>query len=233
MSRESDLHYDRYPIEDEEEWLMRIGAADRRPILFLPPLFEEMNRTRWLLAEVMRHLADGGYGCWLPDLPGTGESERRLEDCRWQDWRSAARDAGAHVSRITGMDPVVAGIRGGCLLDDCVAASCHWRFAPVEGASLARDLVRSSLVGTAEQSGEIVDYAGYAVDQRLLAELREAGPGTVTPLRTVRLESDRGDADAKTAGPSLWRRSEPGTSPELAGFIAADIGLWSSQCAGF
>ena len=57
---------------------MRIGAADAPPILFVPPLFEEMNRTRALIAAIMRALAARGYGCWLPDLPGTGESLRAL-----------------------------------------------------------------------------------------------------------------------------------------------------------
>ena len=60
---------------------MRIGAAEAPPVLFVPPLFEEMNRTRALLAAVMRRLAARGHGCWLPDLSGTGESVRELGRC--------------------------------------------------------------------------------------------------------------------------------------------------------
>jgi hypothetical protein len=47
---------------------MRIGASDAPPILFVPPLLEEMNRTRALIVSVMRRLAAQGLGCWLPDL---------------------------------------------------------------------------------------------------------------------------------------------------------------------
>ena len=61
---------------------MRIGRADAPAILFVPPLFEEMNRTRALIAAVMRRLAKRGHGCWLLDLGGTGESERDLGERR-------------------------------------------------------------------------------------------------------------------------------------------------------
>src|SRR3712207_9428432 len=56
-------------------------------------LFRSMNRTRALLATVMRRLAGEGFGCWLPDLPGTGESERALEEISWTQWLDAAADA--------------------------------------------------------------------------------------------------------------------------------------------
>ena len=68
---------------------MRIGDPAAPFILFLPPLFEEMNRTRAFLAGAMRRVAAAGYCCRLPDLPGTGESERALEEVSWQDWQDA------------------------------------------------------------------------------------------------------------------------------------------------
>ena len=49
----------------------------------------------------------------------------------------------------------------------------------------------------------------------------------VAPLRTVRLATDRAEADAKIEGPALWRRSEPGTSAALAEALAADLDEWS------
>lgn len=209
---------------------MRIGPADGPPILFLPPLFEEMNRTRALLASVMRRLAERGHGCWLPDLPGSGESERALETCGWEDWRSAARDAGEHVHRAGGRAPAVAALRGGALLDDAVAAPCHWRFAPAEGASFARDMIRASMLKADEIKGPQVNLAGYRFSEALLTALNGARPGTVERLRIVRLASDRNEADAKLEGPALWRRSEPSNSPELTALIASDITEWCAQC---
>jgi hypothetical protein len=101
--------------------MMRIGSGPA--LLFLPPLFEEMNRTRALLATVMGILAGEGYGCFLPDLPGTGESERALEEVSWDDWRSAAAAAAEACGATAGVS-----LRGGALLDDPVPR--RWRFAP-------------------------------------------------------------------------------------------------------
>ncbi len=208
-----------YELYADGEWLMRIGPAEPTAvtILFLPPLFEEMNRTRALIAAMMRRLAARGHDCLLPDLPGTGESERRLEACGWDDWRDA-------VKGLSG-PRVVASVRGGCLIDDAVAAKGYWRLAPVAGASLRRDLDRAGLAGGAAA-------AGYPASGELLDALKSAEPAAITPLRVVRLASDAGPADARIDGPALWRRSEPGMSPELAHRAADDLALWAAQCAG-
>jgi hypothetical protein len=224
------LAYDRYSTGGSEEWVMRIGPVDAPSILFLPPLFEEMNRTRAFISSIMRALAGQGYGCWFPDLPGTGESERSLECCAWESWRAASRDAAAHVARASGRAPVVASLRGGALLDDAATGKCHWRFAPVEGASLARDMIRASMVKAEEMKGPVVLLAGYRLGEALLADLKAAKSAQVSALRTVRLQSDRNEADHKLEGPALWRRSEPGNSPELAEIVASDIREWSEQC---
>jgi hypothetical protein len=207
------LAFVRYRTAASDEWMMRIG--DGPALLFLPPLFEEMNRTRALLAATMRALAAEGFGCWLPDLPGTGESERALGEISWQDWREAAAAALAAA----GAGATIA-VRGGALLDE--AAARRWRFAPATGASLARDLGRAGLM--TEGGG------GYAPSDGLVAALAAAEPAGGDDVRTVRLATDRAEADLKLEGPPLWRRAEPQTSPELARAMACDIAQWARQC---
>src|SRR3712207_3818567 len=174
--------------------MMRIGASDAPPILFVPPLFEEMNRTRALVVATMRRLAAEGFGAWLPDLPGTGESERALQEVSWEDWRGAVMASSAYVRENAGQLPLIAGIRGGCLLDDAAHGRCWWRFAPVAGSSLARDLNRASLAGGA-------DWAGYPASPALKSAVEAAEPSAVEPLRIAQLASSAGAADAKLAGP--------------------------------
>jgi len=217
------LAFARFESGGRREWLMRIGAEDAPAILFVPPLFEEMNRTRALLAGVMRRLAAQGFGCWLPDLSGTGESERELGEVAWDDWRHDVTSAVTHVTDKAGK-PLVASLRGGVLLDDGGAARSWWRFAPVDGLALQRDMVRAGLAG--------VEWAGYAPSDALKAGLAGATQQEVTPLRTVRLDTDAQPADLKVDGPALWRRSEPGTSDTLADALAADLAAWSRGCAG-
>ncbi len=217
------LGYETYRTGDRDEWMMLIGAPDGLPILFVPPLLEEMNRTRALLAAAMRSLAAAGHGCWLPDLAGTGESEVSLSGIRFEDWRHDVRMAAAHVAERSGRRPVIASTRGGCLVDDAAEAAGWWRFAPVLGKSLARDMERAGIAGT--------PWAGYSPSEDLKTELAAAEPRRVSRLRTVRLASDAAEADARLAGPALWRRSEPGRSNELAAAMAADLETWSRACA--
>jgi hypothetical protein len=213
--------YDRYFVEGRAEWLMRIGHVEGAPVLFIPPLFEEMNRTRALVVAVMRGLAQEGFCCWLPDLPGTGESERALEACSWDEWREAALAASDRVR--SGEPLLVASLRGGALLDD-IPQAAHWRFSPAEGRSLLRDLDRSGLTG-----GD--GAAGYRLPPSLASGLAGASPAEVVPCRTVRLAVDPKPADTKLDGPALWRRSEPATSSELAQLMVSDLTDWAHECA--
>lgn len=217
------LAYESYAGGAGSEWTMRIGAAEAPPILFVAPLFEEMNRTRALMAAAMRALAARGFGCWLPDLAGTGESETALVDASWSGWRHDVMAAAEHARARSGRHPLVASLRGGGLIDDMAAAIGWWRLAPVDGASLARDMVRAGLAG--------VEWAGYVPSPDMRGRLQDARPFSQEPLRVARLESDAGAADVKLAGPALWRRSEPGTAPALAEAMAADIASWHARCA--
>lgn len=218
------LAFERFQVGDRQEWLMRIGREHAPAVLFVPPLFEEMNRIRALIVAVMRAVATKGQSCWLPDLSGTGESERDLGEVVWDDWRHDVTSAAAHIAE-KARKPLIASLRGGALVDDSATARGWWRFAPLDGAAVTRDMVRSGLAG--------VEWAGYRPSDPFKAALEAATPARVAPLRTVRLATDRAEADAKLEGPALWRRSEPGTSAELAEALAADLVKWSRTCAGF
>ncbi|HEV2818805.1 MAG TPA: hypothetical protein VGW40_16480 [Allosphingosinicella sp.] len=219
------LAFEQFPVSGRKEWLMRLGRPHAPAILFVPPLFEEMNRTRALIAAAMRWLAKRGHGCWLLDLSGTGESERALGEVSWDDWRHDVISAAAYIAE-KARKPLIASLRGGALVDDGAEARGWWRLAPVEGAAVTRDMVRSGLAGG-------VEWAGYDPSPGLREALEAAAPAAVKSLRTVRLASDRGDADAKIEGPALWRRSEPGNSAALADALAADLHRWSRECVAF
>ncbi len=65
------------------------------------------------------------------------------------------------------------------------------------------------------------------------ARSTSAEPAAGGEVRTVRLATDRAEADLKLEGPPLWRRAEPQTSPELAEAMASDISQWLRGCDGF
>ena len=219
------LAFEQFRVSGRKEWLMRLGRPHAPAILFVPPLFEEMNRTRALIAAAMRWLARRGHGCWLLDLSGTGESERALGEVAWDDWRHDVMSAAAYIAE-KARKPLIASLRGGALVDDRAEARGWWRLTPIDGAAVTRDMVRSGLAGG-------VEWAGYTPADALKAALEAAKPAPVRTLRTVRLASDAQPADARLEGPALWRRSEPGTSAALADAIAADLHRWSRECVAF
>lgn len=202
----------------EELWL-RYGINLPPQIVIIESLFEEKNRCRRLLASLMRGLADNGIGSVLPDLPGTGESLLDISTVSFGDWRNALRAVAEATKPM-----VVASLRGGALLDGTIPAKGHWRFAPETGARIVRDLRRTQISGSPL-------YAGHAISDDFLNVLESAIPTPLAPLRTLRLESDAGEADARIAGTPLWRRAEPGDDSALAAKLVTDLTDWVRQCA--
>jgi hypothetical protein len=205
-----------------EGWL-RYGAECDRHIIIIEPLFEEANRCRRLIVELMRKLPANGIGVVLPDLPGTGESLTDIETVRLADWHdaiAAVRDAVAPVG--------IAALRGGALLDGGVGAVPLWRFAPETGARIVRDLKRTQLSGSSSASPL---YAGHRLSEVFIDELTIATLKAGAHVRTLRLESDAAEADAKVAGSPLWRRAEPGEDSALAAQLADDLVSWVQTCA--
>ncbi len=225
MTMAAGPRYQRYPTGPGEEWMMALGPVEGPQLVIAQPLFEEMNRCRRMLVAVARHLAEQGVGCWLPDLPGTGESPRALADVAWEEWPLAIADA----CRIAGngRPPFLAALRGGALVDQQAEVSGRWHCAPVSGAALMRDLERArEFAGSAD---DLDEHAGYAIVPSMADALRQAEPAA-TPARLVRLESDPLPADLKVDAPPPWRLAEPDPAPALAAALASDLARWL-QCA--
>lgn len=217
----------RYRVNGREEFLIRRGAG-AAAVLLIPPLFGEMNRCRRLLADVMAALADLGRSSAMPDLPGTGESQTALEAVVFEDWRIAVAEAGRLLASNSGTPPVVASFRGGAVLDDATDAARRWRLAPVDGATVLRDLARAQRISTAVDRQE-VEFAGIPLRPSLIAGL--AAAPVSGHARIVRLEDDPKPADGRLAGSPLWRRAEPGRDMALAQSIAEDIDRLAVPCA--
>lgn len=215
---------------DSREALLRFGPEDAPLVLVLPSLFEEANRTRYFLVEIMRGLAAIGLASMLPDLPGTNDSPVATVDARFADWGTAIAALPAPVATVS--------LRGGALLDGFAATDLHWRLAPETGARLLRDMVRATAMTAGIKAGELeataraqsTVLAGNIIHPDLFVALDAAIPATTGAIRTVRLEDEAGDAEARVTGTPLWRRAEPDHDPELAAAVVADIAEWMTSC---
>jgi alpha-beta hydrolase superfamily lysophospholipase len=212
---------DWYDWSGGREAMLRFGPDGGPTVIAALPLFEEGNRTRTAMVDVLRRLAARGVGCVLPDLPGAGESLVATCDATVAMWREAFAAA---CARVAGPVHVVAW-RGGALLDTDAAVASRWYLAPQSGASLVRELTRVRALGS---GGE--DYAGNALSSTMIDGLAFAELATVGSLRVVRLESDAKAADRKVAGPALWRAAEPGTDAAFQALVADDVADWIASC---
>jgi hypothetical protein len=196
-------------------WLS-FGDSHDLQIVVIEPLFEEANRCRRLMADIMRRLDARGIGSRIADLPGAGESEIGIRDVGLDDWRRAVKGYGARY---------VASFRGGALIDDAGSPDAIWRFSPETGARIVRDLRRATLAGS-----DGVRLSGHPLSDDFIEQLETAVPVSVDRLRIVRLENDAANADVRCAGAPLWRRAEPGEDQELAHILADDLAQWVKQC---
>ena len=222
-------------MAEQQLWIRPDKSTPPATILFVPPLFEEANRTRRTLVLAMRALAARGFACVLPDLPGQNESLVALEDLDLAQWQATLTEV---TDAIDG-PLVIASVRGGALIDYRAKAAAWWRLAPVGGASLLRTLMRARVAADREAGiaasleslqeiakAEPLLLAGNRLSPTMVAQLGSAEVQSIAPQRTVIL----GGGDAAIAGTPLWLRAEPGEDRAMAEAIAADIAAWSVAC---
>lgn len=204
-----------------EEFALVAGPDDATVrVLIVPALFEEANRTRRMLVETMRALADAGVASVLPDPPGCNESLAPLERQSLENWREAiatvvARFAATHVLSL----------RGGAIL--APGNLPGWRFEPIGGAQVLRPMLRArtvaareeglsetmdDLIATGRECG--IELAGYRLGAEMIRDL-EAASLVETEHATLTLD--------ELGGAALWLRSEPGEDADLSAVLAARV----------
>lgn len=210
---------------DEQAVVFDEGRSLR--VLVLPALFDEANKTRRQILEVMRRLDGSGIDCVLPDLPGWNESLQPLEEQTLESWRDAAKAAATHF-QITH----ILSVRAGAIL--APAGYAGWRYAPIGGPNAVRALLRARLVSARESGGEEtaaelqevalregIELAGYRIGATLFAELEQAKLSDSPDLRNI----DQADL----GGAGLWLRAEPDEDAAQADALAATIAMALSQ----
>ena len=213
------VHYD-WP--GGREAMLRFGPDHGPTVIAALPLFEEANRTRGAIVDVLRRLASKGIGSALPDLPGIGESLVATSAATLFGWRAAFAAAAATLRR-----PVhVLAWRGGALVDTEAAVASRWYLTPVTGAGTMRELRRAQAASADKEL-----FVGNALSAGLIAELEHACLPASEHKRILRLETDPRPADAKIPGRPLWRAAEPTTDDALQAVIADDVAAWIDRCA--
>lgn len=190
-------------------------------LLVVPALFDEGNRLRRHTLEVMRRLDGAGIDCFLPDLPGLGESLLPLADQTPDDWLSATAAAARHFGATH-----VLTVRGGALAAPPGLAG--WAYAPVTGAAILRQLMRARIVAAREAGREETQEALMAAASAEGIELAgyRLGPEFVEHFRTM---EPSGGLSAipqdMVGGAGLWLRAEAGEDRAQADALAAVVAV--------
>lgn len=215
-----------WPLDENSgggEFTLAFDQGRKYRLLIVPALFDEANRLRRLTVEVMRRLDAAGVDSFLIDLPGCNESLARTEDQTVELWREAVVSAARNFAASH-----VLGLRGGALL--LPSDLPGWRYAPVNGANVLRQMLRARIVASREAGvtesqeslleaglAEGLDLAGHRLGADLVRGLQSAKP----PLATR--QTDIGQD--MVGGGGLWLRAEPSEDRAQADSLAAILAI--------
>ena len=202
----------------------RVCASGRkRRILILPPLFDEHNKMRHQLVEVMRRLDLSGIDSVLPDLPGCNESTAAIGNQSLTSWKDAAGAAASHFEATH-----ILAVRGGGLV--APAGLPGWLYGAVAGKQLLRAMLRARTIAAREQGVEEtteglaetgrskgIELAGWALGPQMFAELEKSAKPEPDTLKVIE--------HSTVGGTPLWLRAEPDDDAEQADALAAIIAV--------
>ncbi|QFT78036.1 hypothetical protein [Erythrobacter sp. THAF29] len=204
-----------------EELVVWYGASNADNILIIPPLFDEHNKMRRQLIEVMRRLAEGGVDSQLPDLSGWNESLAPLEEQTLAFWREAVIEAAQtlRTSRFLA-------VRSGALLAPSLMRG--WLYAPQTGPKLLRGMIRARIFSNKEagrtETSEALHERGRA--EGLMLSGWPIGPEMFRELETADIADSENHSvieQSQIGGAGLWLRAEPSEDPRQADALATTI----------
>jgi len=180
-------------------------GVPKKRVLLVPPLFEELNKSRRMIALQCRHLAQHGIDVLHVDLFGTGDSEGVLCESSWEIWHSNLQEASRWYESERGPIDTLWLVRGGALLGAGIALSGHLRsllyWQPVmSGTSYVNQLIRLRIANTLDrqatpptreeilaeidQTGTLC-VAGYEIPDSIITGLSTTLPATPAIERTL------------------------------------------------
>ena len=211
------------PLHGPAETALACDRGRKARLLVIPALFDEANKLRRLTVEVMRRLDRAGVDCFLPDLPGCNESTAPLDIQTPESWRAAMRAAAAQFAATH-----VLALRGGALI--APEGLPGWRYAPVKGAAILRQMLRARTLAAREAGreepaeaimaaarGDGVELAGYRLGAAMVRAFETLTPAPAPGVFQI-------DQDM-IGGSGLWLRAEPSENRMQADALAAIIAV--------
>jgi len=167
-------------------------GVPHRWLLHLPAFADEMNKSRAIVAQQARQLAEQGWGVLIPDLYGCGDSAGDLSAARWSLWQQDLCKLISLLQQLGVERLSLWGLRLGCLLMLPLLRSSPlaierlilWQPSLAGKQAMTQFLrlrVAAGLMTTGAetvnqlreylQKGQVIEVAGYSLAPALLAEI--------------------------------------------------------------
>ena len=208
--------------------MLAFDRSREHRLLIIPPLFDEANKFRHQIYEIIHRLDDKGIDCFCPDLPGCNESLADHSRQTLVSWTRSAQLVSDHV-RATH----VFSVRSGCwLLPNNLPG---WIYAPTRPQSVLRSLLRARIIAAREVQKEEtsedlltmarsdgIELAGWHFGADLIREMEEAEIVYGNDHRTIE--------HSQVGGTPLWLRAENDEDLEQAAILAntVEAGIFAS-----
>lgn len=225
----------------------RVGA-----IVHVPAFAEEMNKSRRAVARAARAMAERGWHVLVFDLHGTGDSSDEFGDATWSAWLEDVRAAVDWLRERSGTQPVLWGLRTGCLLINDVLKQVdspnliYWQPTLAGDAALTqflrlrtvgavgnRDRPRETTGALLEalQSGTAVEIAGYSLAPTVALPLRQArlGCANYAGKRIVWLELSATEPPECSPASTLRIEELRAAGAQVVTKAVAGILFWATQ----
>lgn len=167
-------------------------------VVHVPAFAEEMNKSRRAVANAARAMAERGWQVLVFDPHGTGDSSDDFGAATWSGWLEDVCAAAGWLREHSATEPVLWGLRAGCLLINDVLEQVNPRGLIFWQPFLAGDIALTQFlrlrtmgaIGNADRPketapallemlrrGSTLEIAGYSLAPALAMPLRQARLG--------------------------------------------------------
>lgn len=178
------------------------NEASQHWVLMLPPLGEELNKCRKMLADQARCWAQQGVSVLMPDYGGTGDSAGSLADMSWSMWRQQMLETLQWLNTKGCVDVTLWGVRVGALMAADLSRELKLKSSVANYPSL-----RSLLLWQPVASGKL--WLTQFLRLRVAAQMMDQSSSALLT---------EGPSSARETVASLRKKLNDGELVEIAGY---------------
>lgn len=214
-------------------YVTQIGEiGSNEAVVCLPPIFEELNLSRAVIAKQGQYFAKQGKACFILDYIGTGDSQKHYDEVTVDMWLDNVIDLSQWLESKGVNSVTLWGVRFGALLALVYQKKLH-EVMPIKAQLLWKPVLQGKNISTqmfrVKQASEMMQNAEEKVNWRervLDGELVEVAGYPLNKAFLESLESLKFDKKQQPCSPIAWL--ELGSETVSPG-VTRNIGAWAKN----